>query len=381
MKRMLLVALAALLGFSASAQQALGPGTGLVSPEINPDHSVTFRYNNPKAITVAVSCDALPGGSAAMVQGKDGVWTYTTAPLEGELYSYSFLVNGSKTLDPSNIYMKRDVATWLNYFTLSAEKGDKGYWYEVHDTPKGSLTKMWYTSPTLDGAYRRLTVYTPAGYEESKEKYPVLYLLHGSGGDEDAWNDLGRATQILDNLIAEGLAKKMIVVMPNGVFFKTAAPGYAVNMFQPTVGNSRSDSTAEIEASIPDVINFIDSHFRTIKKREGRAVAGLSMGARQTNAIILSHPDKFAHAGIFSGVILPETREADYQELFKGKNTPKLFWIGCGKSDSGIIVNTRKLVKYLDDNKFPYEFRETEGGHSWNNWRVYLTEYYQKIFR
>ncbi|MBO6082079.1 MAG: hypothetical protein J6P46_03530 [Bacteroidales bacterium] len=246
MKRFfLLVAAVCLSGVAAFAQQALGPGTGIVSPEINPDNTVTFRYQNRKAVRVQLSGDMLTGRAVDMVEGQNGVWTYTTEPLEGELYSYNFIVDGVRTLDPSNVHMNRDVATWTNIFTLSAKQGDKGWYYEVHDVPHGSMSHVWYDSPTL-GAKRRLTVYTPAGYgENTKTKYPVFYLLHGSGGDEDAWADLGRTAQIMDNLIAEGKAKPMIVVMPNGVYFNQAAPGAAVNNFQPTMTNSRSQSTEE----------------------------------------------------------------------------------------------------------------------------------------
>lgn len=379
----------------AFAQQALGPGTGIVSPEINPDHSVTFRYVNPKAVTVKVSSDCLPAtvieyeqngqrmkfaaeGTADMVQDQRGVWTYTTKPLEGELYSYSFIVNGAKTADPSNIYLKRDIATYVNYFTLSAEKGDKGYWYEVHDGAKGNVSHVWYNSPTL-GAQRRMTVYTPAGYEESKDKYPVLYLLHGSGGDEDAWSDLGRATQIIDNLVAEGKAKPMIVVMPNGVYFNQAAPGAAINMFQPTMQNSRSDSTKEIEESFPDIIKYVESHYRVAKGSANTAVAGLSMGGRQSCALSLAYPKQFGYVGMFSGVVPPS---ADNEKAFKAlfKNKPQLYWIGVG-CDDGVKVNSLKLKEYCDQKKYPCEYYESDGGHIWRNWRVYLTIFAQKIFK
>lgn len=380
----------------AFGQQALGPGTGLVSPEINPDNSVTFRLYSPKAITVSVTGDFLPpqtieyemngrkismavDGSAEMVQDQNGVWSFTSEPLTGELYSYSFVVNGQKAVDPSNIYQKRDVATWVNYFTLSAEQYDKGYWYEVHDTPHGTVSKQWYNSPTL-GEDRRLTVYTPAGYENGKGKYPVLYLLHGSGGDEDAWNDLGRAAQILDNLIAEGKAKPMIVVMPNGVYFNNAAPGLAVNMFQPTFTNSRSDSTKEIEESFPDIINFVESHYRVAKGRQNRAVAGLSMGGRQSCALSMAYPDKFGYVGMFSGVVPPETaeHEAALEKVFEVG--PELYWLAVGSAD-GVKANCDKLRATLDKNGYPYEYYESEGGHTWRNWREYLTIFAQKIFR
>ncbi len=199
MKKFLLSIIASIgLCAGLNAQQALGPGTGIVSPEINADNTVTFRYYNPKAITVEVSGDFIKPQKVVtlrdgvesvsertlpvdMKEGADGVWTYTSEPLEGELYSYSFIVNGEKRPDPSNIFQNRDVASWTNYFTISAKKYDKGYYYEVHDVPHGTVSKVWYNSPVLNGASRRLTIYTPAGYEDSKTKYPVLYLLHGSG--------------------------------------------------------------------------------------------------------------------------------------------------------------------------------------------------------
>ena len=376
MKRILLISVALLIGAAAWSQQALGPGTGLVSPEINPDHSVTFRLFAPKAISVKVTGD-FQNGRADMTEGKDGVWTYTTAPLEGELYSYSFIVDGMRMMDPSNVFQNRDVATWTSIFTLCAEQGDKGWYYETHDIPHGTVSHVWYNSPTLK-AERRLTVYTPAGYEGGKGKYPVLYLLHGSGGDEDAWSDLGRTAQILDNLIAEGKAKPMIVVMPNGVWFNKAAHGAAVNMFQPTFANSRSQSTAEIEESFPDVMGFIEKNYRVAKGFANTAVAGLSMGGRQSCQLSLHYPDKFGYVGLFSGVTPPERNEAAFDKVFAA--SPKLYWIGCGKDD-GIIVNSRKLKAFCDEKGYPATLYESEGGHIWRNWRVYLTIFAQKLFK
>ena len=376
MKKLIAICAALSIGMAAWAQQALGPGTGMVSPEINPDHSVTFRLFAPKAIKVQVTGDFMKG-SADMEEGKDGVWTFTTKPLEGELYSYSFIVDGMRTMDPSNIYRNRDVATWTNIFTLSAEQGDKGWYYEAHDVPHGTVSHVWYDSPTL-GTNRRLTVYIPAGYEGGKAKYPVLYLLHGSGGDEDAWSDLGRTVQIMDNLIAEGKAKPMIVVMPNGVWFNKAAPGAAVNMFQPTFANSRSQSTIEVENSFPDIMAFIEKNYRVAKGYANTAVAGLSMGGRQSCMLSLHYPDKFGYVGLFSGVAVPEGNEAAFDAVFAAK--PRLYWIGCGKDD-GIIVNSRKLKAFCDERGYPATLYESEGGHIWRNWRVYLTLFAQKLFK
>ena len=395
MKKLLSFLSVSCLAVAAFAQQALGPGTGLVSPEINPDHTVTFRLFAPKAVVVQLTGDFLPTrpveyemggrkltydtpGVVDLTEGPDGVWTYTSAPLEGELYSYSFLVDGRKEMDPSNIYQNRDVATWTNIFMLSAAKGDKGWYYEVHDVPHGTVSHVWYNSPTLR-TQRRLTVYTPAGYEDNpKAKYPVLYLLHGSGGDEDAWSDLGRTAQILDNLIAEGKAKPMIVVMPNGVWFNQAAPGAAVNMFQPTFENSRSQSTIEVENSFPDIMSFVEKHYRVARGYANTAVAGLSMGGRQSCMLSMHYPDRFGYVGLFSGVATTEDNEAALDAVFAAH--PKLYWIGCGRAD-GIMVNARKLKEWCDAKGYPAVLYESEGGHIWRNWRVYLTVFTQQLFK
>ena len=395
MKRTLILAAALFVSAAAFAQQALGPASGITSPEINPDNTVTFRYRGPKAVTVQLTGDFLPtrkieyerdgqkqvyeaAGVVNLKEGRDGMWTYTTEPLTGELYSYSFLVDGVRTMDPNNIYQNRDIATWTNIFTISAEKGDKGWYYEVHDTPHGNVAHVWYDSPTL-GDTRRMSVYTPAGYEGGKQKYPVLYLLHGSGGDEDAWLDLGRTAQILDNLIAEGKAVPMIVVMPNGVFYNRAAPGAAVNMFQPTMANSRSDSTVEIEDSFPDIIKYVESNYRVKKGGDFRAVAGLSMGGRQSSRLSRRYPGTFSWVGQFSGVAVPNgDNDPELAAQFAAK--PKLFWIGVGKDD-GVKRNSLILKDYCDAHGYPCEYYESDGGHIWRNWRVYLTIFAQKIFK
>ena len=395
---MITMAASLLWGAALFAQQALGPGTGIVSPEINADNTVTFRYYNPKAVTVEVSGDFLPtqpikymrdgkemvydAPGKAELKEMNGMWTYTSAPLEGELYSYTLYVDGQKMMDPSNIYQNRDIATWTNIFTLSAEQGDKGWYYQVNDTPHGNVSKVWYDSPTL-GMQRRMTVYTPAGYEKNtKTKYPVLYLLHGSGGDEDAWADLGRAVQILDNLIAEGKAKPMIMVMPNGVYFNQAAPGVAVNMFQPTMTNSRSQSTVEVENSFPDIIKYIESNYRVKKDKNSRAVAGLSMGGRQSAALSRKYPSMFGYVGMFSGVVPPEVdaegNDKTLDAVFAAK--PQLYWIACGKTD-GVMANSLLLKEYCESKGYPVSFYESEGGHIWRNWREYLTIFAQKLFK
>jgi len=217
MKKTLIIAALAFAALAASAQE-VGPGGAPLRPRqgapaqpqevftgvvINPDNSVTFRYRNPKAIKVEVSGEFMQG--SAELTERDGVWTYTTEPLAPELYFYSLTVDGSPIVDLYYSVVK-DIPRWMNYFIISKEKGDRGDIYGVHDVPHGTVASRWYDSPTF-GNSRRLNIYTPPGYEASgKKKYPVFYLLHGNACDENSWLDLGRAAQILDNLIAQGKA-------------------------------------------------------------------------------------------------------------------------------------------------------------------------------
>ena len=214
MKKLTFLALFTFLSATSFAQQALFGGQNVISPEVHPDNTVTFRFMAPKAVKVQVTGDFLPTqkaetpfgmadvpGSVDLKEGKEGIWEYTTPnPLPSELYSYSFIVDGLKTTDPNNVYLNRDVASVTNIFIT---KGGQGDYYSVNKVPHGTVARRWYDSPTL-GMSRRVTIYTPAGYETSGKKYPVFYLLHGMGGDEEAWIALGRTAQIMDNLIAQG---------------------------------------------------------------------------------------------------------------------------------------------------------------------------------
>ena len=198
MKKVLTLFIALLVSTIAFAQQSLWGGGTLVSPEIHENNTVTFRFRAPKAIKVQVTGDFLSNPSVAdLKEGPEGVWEYTTPePLAPELYNYSFIVDGLKMPDPSNIYLIRDVSSLMNVFIIGGGRADL---YKVNAVPYGTVSRLWYDSPTL-GTTRRMTVYTPAGYEKSGKRYPVFYLLHGMGGDEEAWVTLGRATQILDKV-------------------------------------------------------------------------------------------------------------------------------------------------------------------------------------
>ena len=405
MKKLALVLTAALIGFSAQAQQALFGGPGVVSPELNADGTVTFRFQAPKAVKVEVTGDFLPtekrevefGGNKmtmdvpgvrALKEGKGGVWEYTTEfAVAPEMYTYTFRVDGLTTIDPNNVFVNRDIAS-LTSVLLVPKAGERSDLYAIHKVPHGSVSKVWYPSETA-GFDRRLTVYTPAGYEESKTRYPVLYVLHGIGGDEDAWVTQGRATQILDNLIARGQAKPMIVVFTNGNISQEAAPlENSTGYIRPTMQLPQT-MEGSFETSFPEVVKFIDSHYRTIAKKQGRAICGLSMGGFHTLYITLNNPDLFNYSGMFSAAIgTGSESRATYPGIYQdidGKlaryfaKKPALLWIGIGNTDFLIQSNNEFRAK-LEAAGYPFTYMETEGGHIWRNWRIYLSEFVPLLF-
>ena len=395
MKKAIFTIALALFAVTGFAQQALFSRNVVKSPEINADNSVTFRLHAPKAITVQLTGDCVDG-VVTMKEDSLGVWSYTTPKLEPELYSYSFIVNGMRMLDPSNIYQNRDVATWTSIFIITEQKGDKGDLYSVNKVPHGNLSKVWYESPTLK-LTRRMTVYTPAGYENGKN-YPVLYLLHGAGGDENAWSELGRAAQILDNLIAAGKAKPMLVVMTNGNPNTAAAPGeWDFGMYQPSMGGGGvqlPQAAASMDESFMDVVNFIEKNYKVAKNKANRAICGLSMGGGHSFQISKRFPNTFDYVGLFSAAVSVGqwgdrtplidrmNNNAEYNQqmaaLFGAK--PKLYWIAIGKTDF-LYQQNADLRKWLDSKGYPYKYRETDGGHIWRNWRIYLSEFSQMIFK
>ena len=373
-----------LMPVAALAQQALWGGSKLLSPEIHENKTVTFRIKAPKAVKVQVLGDFLSKGVADLVENKEGVWEYTTPePLAPELYSYAFVVDGLKVNDPNNVYMIRDVATVNNIFIVGGERADL---YKVNKVSHGSVAKVWYHSPSL-GIDRRMTVYTPAGYETSGKRYPVFYLLHGMGGDENAWSELGRAAQILDNLIAQGKAEPMIVVMTNGNADLEAAPGESSLGYMPPTTRLGKTMEGSFETHFPEVVKFIDKNYRTKANKKNRAIAGLSMGGFHSLHISKQYPDMFDYVGLFSAAIMPGKNATSpiYKDM-EGKlklqfaKKPALYWIAIGKTDFLYKAN-REYRKLLDEKGYPYEYFENEDGHIWRNWRIYLTEFTPRLFK
>ena len=370
---MLLVGVATL-----SAQQNLWQKDANVSPEINADNSVTIRLYAPNAECVTLVGDFVD--NAAMTCNAEGVWEYTSAPLASELYCYWFNVDGIDHVnDPMNSYVMRDVGSQMNYFIIPGERGDL---YAAQNVPHGTMAKVW--TEVSDGRERRMTIYTPAGYEEGKGRYPVLYLLHGMGGDEDAWTATGRVAEIMDNLIASGKAEAMIVVMTNGCTKHVSAPGYShEGMWRPYMSGSMDGS---FEAMFPSIVEWVDDHYRTKPKKAYRAIAGLSMGGFHSMQISKEYPTMFNYVGLFSAAIFRgKEGVATYDNLDEKldrqfKEGVELYWIGIGKDDFLYDENVR-YRELLDSKGHPYTYRESEGGHIWRNWRIYLGEYTQLLFK
>ena len=391
MKKLITFIFAFFLCYSVFAQQSLSSRATVKSPEINPDNTVTFRLIAPKAMKVELIGDIFNdpdngGQGSAQLKEIEGVWTYTTpTPLEPELYFYNFKVDGLKINDPNNVHIIRDVANIFNVFIIGGPRADL---YKVNDVPHGTVSRVWYDSPTV-GFDRRLTIYTPAGYEQNtKTKYPVFYLMHGAGGDEEAWIALGRTSQILDNLIAQGKAKPMIVVMTNENINQEAAAGESsFGYVQPSMGASSQTKTVptgiDFIKAFPDIQKFVESNYRTINKKSSRAIGGLSMGGFYTVNVSKEYPDTFDYMGVFSAGLRMNDQSKDKDEAqlaIQFSKKPKLYWIGIGKTDF-LYSYTKTMRDYFDEQNYPYVYYESDGGHIWRNWRIYLSEFVPLLFK
>ena len=359
------------------------PNTNLVSPEVHPDRTVTFRIWAPDANDVKVTMNeavaAVPGSTQEQVaaarkgvpltKGDKGVWAVTRGPYPAGAYRYTFVVDGVNTTDPRNPASSQTLTEVRSLFLIP------GNFAEERDVAHGSVETVYYQSKTL-GKMRRMHIYLPPGYEKNSESYPVFYLLHGAGDCDDSWTSVGRANFILDNLIAEGRAKAMIIVMPAGHVTR--------KMDMSTMG---ADVASDPFANdfMNDIVPYVEQHYRVIADAPHRAIAGLSMGGAQTLNIAMTHPGFFAYIGVFSSGWFGNTREA-FEKGNEGalespdKKAVKLFWWSSGKNDIA-LPNTGPSIALVQKYGYVTEFHLSEGFHEWNNWRDYLHEFAPRLFQ
>lgn len=432
----ILCIIAAALGFS------VGAGSQNIQPVVmNSDHSVTISVKFPDAEEVSIKGSFLPrartfrtpagvfgkDGEEEMTKREDGVWTFTTKPLSPELYTYSFEVDDKDTFDISCPARYRDITTWLNYFIIPGGIAND---YMTNKVPHGKVSLVWYDSKIPGLPRRRMAVYTPPNYTKGR-RYPVLYLLHGTGGDERSWTELGRAQNILDNLIAAKRCVPMIVVMPNGIANRAATPGEDPFNTAPASATAVESMLGIIEgAFMPEVVKYIETHYPVIAAKSGRAIAGLSLGGLHTLFISANNPKAFDYVGLFSAQttntitssrkigrierlastidkisdtfpflarggkgkridgyasLVGEGRLAVYDSLdYKLRqqfdDKPKLYYIAYGRDDFVKKLN-EDFRQRLDSNNYKYVLNITDGGHSWENWRKYLVDFLPRLFK
>ncbi|MEP6756595.1 MAG: alpha/beta hydrolase-fold protein [Chthonomonadales bacterium] len=348
------------------------PTNALLSPEVHKDHTVSFRLRAPAANQVFLVGEITQGkGPQPMTKDEDGLWTITVGPLPPEIWIYNFRVDGVDTLDSANPAIKPVPPGQLTSNFVEVP-GDSPAEYDAQPVPHGQVRMMLYESSVM-GVVRWLWVYTPPGYDGSKKRYPVLYLLHGNGEDQSGWVRNGRANLILDNLIAQGKSKQMIVVMPQGHALQAAG----VAPLQRLTGETSMFSPLFPRDLLEDVIPLVEKDYRVERNANSRAIAGLSMGGGQALSIGLSHPELFKYVLGFSAAVggnfLDITGVLDnvYQNPASVNKEYKLIWISCGRQDFLYRAN-KSLADDLTSHGIRHKYIETEGTHVWSVWRQNL---------
>ncbi len=346
----------------------------LVTPEVHPDDSVTFRFRAPNAQDVKL---AREGTEPVPMQKDDqGVWSVTTAPLPPDYYGYSIIVDGVRAIDPYNHWLKPNL---INTENVVHVPGPPSLPWELNDVPRGEVHVHFYKSAVADDQ-RNFFVYTPPGYDPTaKTTYPVLYLLHGYSDDASGWTLVGHANVIFDNLIAEGKVKPMIVVMPLGYgTMEIIRLGWGA--WSHTDVRDKNFSNFQ-KALLTEVMPKVESEYRITKDRNSRAIAGLSMGGSESLLTGLNNLDKFAWIGAFSSGGIPDEFEKDFPSLdAKANQQIRLLWIACGTEDRLITVN-RNLREWLKSKGVQHTDIETPGMHTWMVWRRNLAEFAPLLFR
>jgi len=361
-----------LLLFVAPLQAQPQAPQPIVSPLVNSDGRVTFRFKAPNAKEVFLAREGAQ--RVAMQKDEQGVWSVTTDPLEPDLYGYSFVADGVTLIDPSNPNMKPNL---LNTQSIVHVPGPASLPWEINNVPHGSIHRHFYKSGIV-GDDRDFYVYTPPGYDpRSRTPYPVLYLLHGFSDDTSGWTSVGRAHVILDNLIAQGKAKPMLVVMPLGY----GAPEILSRTGPRDPAMGRRNMERFRDATLLEVLPQVEKQYRVSADRKQRAIAGLSMGGAESLFTGLNALDRFAWVGAFSSGGMGEDYTATFPKLDAKANAQlRLLWIGCGREDR-LIEGNRKFLDWLKSKEIRYTWVETAGAHTWMVWRRYLSEFTPLLFR
>ena len=346
----------------------------VVSPELATNGDVMLRLRAPEATSVTVMFPSdLPGAppdGLSLAKAKDGVWRITLPKPDSGAYRYRFMVDGVPTNDPNNPAMSQSNAmAWsLFYVPGAAFMDDQG-------VPHGAVAAVHYSSSAL-GRTRRMQVYTPPGYERGSDSYPVFYLLHGAFDSDAAWPSVGRAGFIMDNLIAARAAKPMIVVMPDG---------HTSRFTMGRGGFSMGDFVRDFNA---DIKPYVESHYRVLTDRRSTAIAGLSMGGAQTLDIAFGDLAEYAYLGVFSsGIFSLRAESSEWETTHRAqlddaalKDGLELVWFATGREDF-LVETTAATVALLKQHEFEVTHKQTTGGHTWVNWREYLNEFAQQLFR
>jgi enterochelin esterase-like enzyme len=387
------------LGFSvflcspASAQAPAGAGQGrggpqLISPEVGADRTITFRYSAPNAKQVTVNGE-LDGNPHPMTRDENGVWSVKVGPLAPDIYTYSYNVDGAVALDPRNPNTKYGYGGF-GAVSVVQVPGDGPQFYDVKQVPHGVVRIHPYVSKTM-GLSRTIWVYTPPNYDQGKN-FPVLYLIHGAGDIESGWTMIGRANNILDNLIAEGKAKPMVVVMPLGHAIQSFWTGPAKSAAATSAAGSASGPGAPVGPQglntfakdlLEDVMPLVEKEYKVSRKADDRAIAGLSMGGGLTMNVAFNRPELFRYIGIMSSGA--QNADISYPDFFKdpaAKNKRfKLLWIAVGKDDALAGRGSKALDEVLTRHGIDHTYRVTEGRHEWTVWRYHLRDFAPLLFR
>lgn len=359
-----------MLAFAALGCLAQPRPPAFKSPEVHADRTVTFRVSAPKATEVRLTGDLVKQAQEMQQEGK-GVWSITIGPLRPDLYTYRFSVDGVVVVDPSN---------QTRPATMFSVPADGPSIYDLRPVPHGELHETWYASKSLEET-RRVFIYTPPDYERSSSRYPVLYLLHGAGSDESSWSESGRVNLILDNLMADGKLKPLLVVMPYGYAYPPGSPRAAG---PDAMKRQRAGFERDL---IQDVIPLVQANYRVYTDRNHRAIAGLSLGGAQALGTGLSHPELFSRVAGFSpalgAVTSPQAGGLDFGKLVadpkKVNSEYKLLWVGCGTDDT-LFKSVQDFSKMLDAGGIRHTWQETDGAHTWLNWRRYLADVAPMLF-